>query len=60
MVVISSTLMAGPITAALDEEGKPTGDGGAALERAFPRFAADLEWWVDAGRAQRERQSPPY
>jgi NAD(P)H-dependent FMN reductase len=60
MVVISNTLMAGPITAALDEEGKPTGDGGAALERAFPRFAADLEWWVDAGRAQRERQSPPY
>jgi NAD(P)H-dependent FMN reductase len=60
MVVVSSTLMAGPITAALDAEGKPTGDGGAALERAFPRFAADLEWWADAGRAQRERQAPPY
>ncbi|WP_043362384.1 NADPH-dependent FMN reductase [Belnapia sp. F-4-1] len=60
MLVISSTLMAGPITAALDAEGKPTGDGGAALERAFPRFAADLEWWVDAARGQRERQAPPY
>ncbi len=60
MVVISSTLMAGPITAALDAEGKPVGEAGAALERAFPRFAADLEWWVDAARGQRERQAPPY
>ena len=61
MVVVSSTLMVGPITAALDEAGTPTpGEGGAALGRAFPRFAADLEWWADAARRQRERRAPPY
>ncbi|SDB60090.1 NADPH-dependent FMN reductase [Belnapia rosea] len=60
MVVISSTVMVGPITAALDEAGMPMGDGGAALGRAFPRFAQDLEWWADAARQQRERQAPPY
>ncbi|SDD21920.1 NADPH-dependent FMN reductase [Belnapia rosea] len=60
MVVISSTVMVGPITTALDEAGMPTGDGGAALGRAFPRFAQDLEWWADAARQQRERQAPPY
>ncbi len=46
MVVVPSTLMVGPIGAALDEAGTPTGEGGAALSRAFPRFAADLEWWA--------------
>lgn len=60
MVVVSSTLMVGPVAAALDEAGAPTGEGGAALERAFPRFAADLEWWAEAARRQRERQAPPY
>ena len=60
MVVISSTLMVGPITASLDEAGVPTGDGGAALSRAFPRFAEDLEWWSEAGRRQRQHRAPPY
>jgi NAD(P)H-dependent FMN reductase len=61
MVVVSSTLMVGPITAALDEAGTPTpGEGGAALGRAFPRFAADLEWWAEAVRRQREHRPPPY
>jgi NAD(P)H-dependent FMN reductase len=61
MVVVSSTLMVGPITAALDEAGTPTpGEGGAALGRAFPRFAADLEWWAEAARRQREHRPPPY
>ncbi|HYZ63413.1 MAG TPA: NAD(P)H-dependent oxidoreductase [Acetobacteraceae bacterium] len=60
MLVISSTLMAGPVTAALDESGKPTGDAGSALAHAFPRFAEDLEWWVEAAKAQRERRPPPY
>ena len=60
MVVISSTLMVGPVTAALDEAGSPTGEGGVALARAFPRFAEDFEWWVEAARAQRERRKPPY
>ncbi|MDB5375255.1 MAG: NADPH-dependent reductase [Belnapia sp.] len=60
MVVISSTLMVGPITAALDEAGVPTGEGGKALARAFPRFADDLDWWTEAARRQREQRAPPY
>ncbi len=60
MVVISSTIGVGQIGQALDEQGEPAGDGGAALARAFPRFAADLEWWAEAGSAQRQRRAPPY
>ena len=60
MVVISSTLTVGGITAALDAGAVPTGEGGAALARAFPRFAEDLEWWCEAARAQRARRAPPY
>ena len=60
MVVISSSLAAGPIAQSLAEDGKPTGEGGKALERAFPRFADDMEWWMEAARAQRERKKPPY
>lgn len=60
MVVISSTIAVGQIGKALSEDGQPTGDGGAALERAFPRFASDLEWWAEAARAQRDRRTPPY
>ncbi len=39
MVVISSSLTVGGIGRALDETGTPTGDGGAALAKTFPRFA---------------------
>jgi len=60
MVVISSTVAVGPIGQILSPEGEPIGAGGQALERAFPRFADDLMWWVEAGKAQRQRQSPPY
>ena len=60
MVVISSTIGVGQIGQALDEQGAPVGDGGAALARAFPRFAADLEWWAEAGSVQRQRRAPPY
>jgi NAD(P)H-dependent FMN reductase len=60
MVVISSTLMVGPITTSLDEAGTPTAEGGEALKRAFPRFAADLEWWMEASRRQRDHRAPPY
>ncbi|MDQ1230793.1 NADPH-dependent FMN reductase [Sphingomonas sp. SORGH_AS_0879] len=60
MVVVSSTLTVGGISQTLDAEGKPTGDGGAALTRAFPRFADDLAWWTSAAREQRARTSPPY
>ncbi len=60
MVVVSSTIAAGPIAQTLSADGKPTGDGGKALEHAFPRFADDLMWWVEAAKLQRERKSPPY
>ena len=60
MVVISSTVMAGPIGATLDEAGMPTGEGGKALAKSFPRFAEDLEWWADAAKAQRAAKAPPY
>src|SRR3954447_22423941 len=60
MVVVSSTLAVGPIGQALAADGKPTGDGGKALERAFSRFADDLMRWVEAAKAQRARKAPPY
>jgi NAD(P)H-dependent FMN reductase len=60
MVVISSTLAVGGISHALAEGGEPMGDGGAAIVRAFPRFADDLAWWTAAAREQRARVAPPY
>jgi NAD(P)H-dependent FMN reductase len=60
MVVVSSTIAAGPIGQSLSTEGQPVGEGGEALERAFPRLADDLMWWVEAAKAQRQRKAPPY
>ena len=60
MVVVSSTLAVGPITQALDPDSQPIGDAGAALDRAFPRFADDLAWWTEAARVQRAHRAPPY
>ncbi len=60
MAPISSTLVVGPISQALDMNSQPIGEGGQALDRAFPRFAADLAWWTEAARAQRARKAPPY
>jgi NAD(P)H-dependent FMN reductase len=60
MVVISSTLAVGPIDQSLSAEGVPIGDGGAQLQRSFPRFADDLSWWTAAARNQRARKAPPY
>ena len=60
MVVVSSTISAGPVVQTLSEDGKPIGDGGRALANAFPRFADDLTWWVEAAKAQRARKKPPY
>ncbi|RDE05652.1 NADPH-dependent FMN reductase [Sphingomonas aracearum] len=60
MVVVSSSLAVGGIGHAFDAAGEPSGDGGGALVRAFPRFADDLAWWTDAARTQRTRQAPPY
>jgi len=60
MVVVSSSLAVGGIGHALDADANPIGDGGAALDRAFPRFADDLAWWTEAARQQRARRTPPY
>jgi NAD(P)H-dependent FMN reductase len=60
MVVISSTIGVGPIAQTLAADGKPIGEGGKALERAFPRFADDLTWWIEAAKEQRARKQPPY
>lgn len=60
MVVTSTAIAVGGIGKALDENAQPTGDGGAALERSFPRFAEDLAWWTNAARLQRKTTPPPY
>ena len=60
MVVVSSTIAVGPIGQTLSADGKPIGEGGKALDYAFPRFADDLLWWVEAGKEQRARRKPPY
>ncbi len=60
MVVISSTIAVGPISQTLSADGKPIGEGGKALEQAFPRFADDLTWWIEAAKMQREKRKPPY
>jgi NAD(P)H-dependent FMN reductase len=60
MIVISSTLAVGPIAEALSAEGKPVGEAGHLLERAFPRFADDLFWWAEAAKTQRAHKAPPY
>jgi NAD(P)H-dependent FMN reductase len=60
MVVISSTIAVGPIAHALSAEAQPTGEAGQALALAFPRFADDLVWWVEAAKAQRASKKPPY
>jgi NAD(P)H-dependent FMN reductase len=60
MVVVSSTIAVGPIAQTLDANGAPTGGGGEALERAFPRFADVLMWWIEGAKMQRQRKAPPY
>jgi NAD(P)H-dependent FMN reductase len=60
MVVISSSLAVGPIAQTLSADGKATGEGGKALEHAFPRFADDMKWWMEAAKVQRAKKPPPY
>jgi NAD(P)H-dependent FMN reductase len=60
MVVISTTIAVGSIAQALSSDSKTIGEGGKALEHAFPRFADDLMWWIEATKAQRGRRKPPY
>src|ERR1700758_1526558 len=60
MVVVSSTIAVGPIAQTLSAESKAIGEGGKGLEHAFPRFADDLAWWMEAAKAQRAKKPPPY
>jgi len=60
MVVVSSTLAVGAIGGALSAAGEAIGESGKSLEAAFPRFADDLDWWIEAARNQRQRRAPPY
>jgi len=60
MVVTSSTIAVGPIAKTLSAEAKPVGEAGRALEQAFPRFADDLAWWMEAAKTQRAKRKPPY
>ena len=45
---------------ALSAQVEPTGDSCKALEQSVPGVASDLTWWVEAGKAQRQRKAPPY
>lgn len=60
MAVISSILPVARIAHAFDADGKPAGEDGAKLEKAFPRFADDLNWWIDAAKTQRTKGDLPY
>ncbi len=60
MIVVSSTIAAGPIAHTLSVDGQPMGEGGKALQQAFPRFADDFIWWVEATKAQHAKRPPPY
>ena len=60
MVVVSSTIAVGSIAQTLAADGALMGEGGKALEGAFPRFADDLMWWVEAASTQRQRKPPPF
>ncbi|HZG33353.1 MAG TPA: NADPH-dependent FMN reductase, partial [Sphingopyxis sp.] len=60
MVVTSTPLSLARIGGAFDEGGQPAGEDGGRIAKAFPRFADDLGWWIDAAGAQRARQAPPF
>lgn len=60
MAVISSILPVARIGKLFDADGQPTGDDAKQLERLFPRFADDLNWWIDAAKTQRAKVDPPY
>lgn len=60
MAVVPTTITVPQVSCAFDEEGAPISEGGAAAERAFPKFAADLAWWAEAVKRQRGERAPPY
>jgi NAD(P)H-dependent FMN reductase len=60
MVVTSTPLSLARIAGAFDDEGQPAGEDGGRIAKAFPRFADDLGWWIDAARTQRASKGPPF
>lgn len=60
MVVTATGLSLARIGGAFDADGEPAGEDGSRLAKAFPRFADDLGWWIDAAKAQRETAPPPF
>src|SRR5271168_1097962 len=48
MVVTSSGMAVGQIGQTLDEDARPLGMHGQALEMAFGRLVDDLAWWAEA------------
>lgn len=60
MAPVPATLACGEIAKTLDEQGCPQGAGGGSLDKAFAKFAATLEWWVEASRVQRGKGPAPY
>ncbi|MEI4505362.1 NADPH-dependent FMN reductase [Sphingopyxis sp. CCNWLW253] len=60
MVVTSTPLGLARIGGAFDADGQPAGEDGGRLAKAFPRFADDLCWWVDAAKAQRTKAGAPF
>lgn len=53
MVVTPASLSLARIGGAFGPDDQPNGEDGERIVKAFPRFADDLVWWVDAARAQR-------
>jgi NAD(P)H-dependent FMN reductase len=60
MIVTSSTLAVGPIAETFDAQGRPIGEVGRVVQKAFGRVADDLAWWTSAARSERLKQPPPY
>jgi NAD(P)H-dependent FMN reductase len=60
MVVTSTPLSLARIGGAFDADGAPSGEDGGRIAKAFPRFADDLGWWIDAANAQRAKSGTPF
>ena len=60
MVVTSTPLSLARIGGAFDADGQPAGEDGGRIAKAFPRFADDLGWWIDAANAHRATQAPHF
>ena len=60
MIVTSTPLSLARIGGAFDADGQPAGEDGGRIAKAFPRFADDLYWWIDAAAAQHAKTGRPF